>query len=132
MSRADAIRREMHDAVLLLGGEGGKADEQNHLAARLAGLPVTVVERLRWKKIRRIPADIADAVRDAVSAINRRAEAKANHDRLIWEARIEALDAFARHSSDPEFVRARAAGLVEWARMAGLSGRPVAPSEDEG
>jgi hypothetical protein len=126
MSRADSIRVEMRDAVKLLGSEGRNADEQNRVAARLTGLSVTTVERLRWRKIKRPFADITDAVRDAVTAYTQRAEARARHERNILTARLQSLAALADSPSDPEFYGARLAGVVEQARQLGLLDRPVA------
>lgn len=120
MSRVDAIRMEMAGAVRLLGEGGRNAAEENNRAARMTGLSIAVVERLRWKKLRRIPADVADAVRDAVNAANVKAEAKARHERQLFAAKMAALETYANSSTDPEFVRARAAGIVEQARRAGL------------
>lgn len=128
-ARANAIRLEMATAVRLIGGADDKAEAAIHKASQATGLSVAVVGRLRWKKIKRVPADIADAVREALEAVNRKAEARAEHDRAIFIARIDALDAFARNSSDPEFVRARAAGIVEQARRSGLLDRPLAEAD---
>ncbi len=103
MSRAEALQNEMAGAVRLLGSDGRNADEANTIASRMTGLPVTVIERLRWKKIKRPFADVTDAVRDAVAAFNRRAEAKARHERDILAARLQAIAALADSPSDPDF-----------------------------
>lgn len=50
MYRVEAIQAEMSSAVRVLGGDG-PAKEQNNRAARAARLPVTTIERLRWRKI---------------------------------------------------------------------------------
>lgn len=131
MSRAELIRGEMESGVRLLGSEGRSAAEQNYLASRLTGLPVTVIERLRWKKIRRIPADIADSVRDATAEFTRRAEARARHERNILTARLEAAAAIADSPSDPDFYRSQVAGIVEQARRYGLLDRPVAGDDQD-
>lgn len=60
MSRAEALQKEMAGAVRLLGSDGRTADEANTIASRMTGLPVTVIERLRWKKIKRPFADVTD------------------------------------------------------------------------
>src|SRR5690606_34842893 len=52
--RAELIVNEMASAVRVLGGEGS-ALAQNNAAARASRLPHTVIERLRWKKIKRVP-----------------------------------------------------------------------------
>lgn len=131
MSRAESIRIEMASGVRLLGSEGRSADEQNHLAARLSGLPVSVVERLRWKKIKRPFADVTDAIRDAVDRYNAKVEARERHERETLRTRIAALEAYADHSSDPEFLRAQAAGLIEQARRYGLLDSAVAEADPE-
>lgn len=129
--RAETIRVEMASAVRLLGDSGRSADEQNRLAARRAGLSVTVVERLRWKKIARIPADIADAVREALETHTRNQEARARHEARILAARLNGIAALADSSSDPDFYREHLAPVVEQAGRLGLLGSPVA-EPDEG
>ena len=104
MYRVDAIQMEMASAVRVLGG-CGPAKQQNNRAARAARLPVTVVERLRWKKIKRVPADIADAIREALERHNEEGLARARHDAFI--ARKEAEIMAARlHAVDPDFYGA--------------------------
>lgn len=125
MSRVESIRFEMSDAVRVLGEGGRTAGEQNHFAARKTGLPVTVIERLRWRKIVRIPADVADAVRDALDAATRRSEAHARHEARTLKRRVEALAALADSPSDPDFYGPRVAGVVEQARRIGLLDSPV-------
>lgn len=49
MYRVEAIQDEMASAVRFLGGTG-PAKEQNNKAARETRLPVTIIERLRWRK----------------------------------------------------------------------------------
>lgn len=87
MYRVDAIQSEMASAVRFLGGDG-PAKEQINAAARAARLPHTVIERLRWKKIKRIPADIADTVREAVARHNEEGLKRAQHEAFV--ARQEA------------------------------------------
>lgn len=99
--RAELIVNEMPSAVRVLGGEG-TALTQNNKAARAARLPHTVIERLRWKKIKRIPADIADAVREAVEKHNEESLSRAKHEAFI--ARQEAGILAARLLEiDPDF-----------------------------
>lgn len=88
--RAALIVDEMASAVRLLGGEGS-AKEQNSRAARAARLSHTVIERLRWKKFKRVPADIADAVREAVSTYSEESLSRAKHELEIERAKAEAL-----------------------------------------
>lgn len=92
MYRVEAIQNEMASAVRVLGGEG-PALAQNNKAARLARLPVTVVERLRWKKIKRIPADIADAVREALERHNEESLSRAKHEAFIARQQAAVLAA---------------------------------------
>ncbi len=96
--RAEAIQLEMASAVRVLGGSG-PALVQNNRAARAARLPITVVERLRWKKIKRIPADIADSVREALERYNEEGLARAKHEAFVarqqaalMAARLGAID----------------------------------------
>lgn len=128
--RAETIRVEMASAVRLLGEHGRNADEQNHLAARRAGLSVTVIERLRWKKIGRIPADIADTVREALAAHTRNQEAKARHEARILAARLNGIAALADSSSDPDFYREHLAPVVEQAGRLGLLDSAVAEPDE--
>lgn len=86
--RAETIQIEMASAVRFLGGEG-PAKEQITRAARAARLPHTVIERLRWRKIKRIPADIADAVREAVEKHNEEGLRRAKHEALMHRQRAE-------------------------------------------
>lgn len=97
--RAELIVNEMASAVRVLGGEG-PALAQNNTAARAARLSVTVVERLRWKKIRRVPADIADAVREALHRHNEESLSRAKHElfvahqaNAVMASRLAAIDA---------------------------------------
>lgn len=72
--------------------------------ALVARLPHTVVERLRWKKIKRVPADIADAIREAVERHNEESLSRAKHEAFM--ARQQAAVLAARLSEiDPDFYR---------------------------
>ena len=90
--RAELIVDEMASAVRFLGGDG-PALAQNNRAARAARLPHTVIERLRWKKIKRVPADIADAIREAVERQNEEGLSRARHEAFIERQRAEVLAA---------------------------------------
>lgn len=103
MCRVEAIQMEMASAVRFLGGDGPAKDQINR-AARATSLPHTVVERLRWKKIKRVPADIADAVRDAVARHNEESLARAKHELFIERQKSAALAARLR-SIDPDRYR---------------------------
>jgi len=101
--RSELIVSEMASAVRVLGGNG-PALEQINRAARVARLPHTVVERLRWKKIKRVPADIADAIREAVERHNEESLSRAKHEAFM--ARQQAAVLAARLSEiDPDFYR---------------------------
>ena len=101
MYRVEAIQLEMSSAVRLLGGDG-PAKESINKAARAARLPHTVIERLRWKKIKRVPADLADAIREAVERSNEESLSRAKHE--IFVARKQAGVLAARLSEiDPDF-----------------------------
>lgn len=90
MFRVEAIQDEMASAVRVLGGDGS-AKEQNHRAARAARLSITIIERLRWKKIKRVPADIADTVRDALAKHTEESLSRAKHELQIERAKAAAL-----------------------------------------
>lgn len=99
MLRAQLIQDEMATAVRFLGGNGS-AKEQIMRAARAAKLSATTIERLRWKKVKRVPADIADAIREAVERHNEEGLARAKHELFVAQqanavllARLSALDA---------------------------------------
>ncbi len=92
VSRCDAVRAEMASAVRLLGNEGATAKEQTYLASRRTGLSARLIERLRYRKIGRIAADVADAIREAVAAHQARQEALARHEIAILTARLQALE----------------------------------------
>jgi hypothetical protein len=99
--RAELIVTEMASAVRVLGGNG-PALEQINRAARVARLPHTVVERLRWKKIKRVPADIADAIREALERHNEESLSRAKHEAHIAQHRAEVLAARLMEI-DPDF-----------------------------
>lgn len=103
MLRAEAIASEMAEAVRLIGGDGS-AKEQISRAARSARLPLTVVERLRWKKIKRVPADIADAVREAVERHTEECQNRAEHE-LYLARRQNAALAARLAEIDPAYAR---------------------------
>ena len=101
--RSEMIVEEMASAVRFLGGDGS-AQAQNNRAARAARLSVTVIERLRWKKIKRIPADVADAVREAMHRHNEESLARAKHELAVERHRSATLLAYLE-ASDPDFYR---------------------------
>ncbi len=104
--RAELIQSEMASAVRLLGGDG-TAKEQITRAARSTGLPHTVIERLRWRKLKRVPADIADVVRESVEQHNEEGLRRAKHELFIAQQRNTAL--LARlEAIDPGLARAAA------------------------
>src|SRR5690606_38810820 len=80
MSRAEAVRLEVASAGPLLGGDAPTAKEQTIKAARASRLSARIIERLRYLKINRIAADVADTIRDAVSAQQAKQEALARHE----------------------------------------------------
>ena len=86
MYRVEVIQQEMASAVRVLGGNG-PAKEQITKASRVTGLTVTIIERLRWRKIKRVPADIADTVRAALERYDKETRSRAEH--LLWLAKIE-------------------------------------------
>lgn len=119
--RAELIVDEMASAVRLLGGNG-PALEQNNRAACAARLPITVVERLRWKKIKRIPADVADAVREALHRNNEESLARAKHELTVERQRSAALLAYLE-AGDADFYRPE---IDRLRREASVGGREAA------
>lgn len=109
MYRVEAIQNEMASAVRFLGGDG-PAKESINKAARAARLPHTVIERLRWKKIKRVPADLADAIRDAVSRHNEESLSRAKHELFVAQQANAALAARLLEI-DPDFYGPEAARL---------------------
>ena len=86
MYRVEVIQQEMASAVRVLGGNG-PAKEQITKASLATGLTVTIIERLRWRKIKRVPADIADTVRAALDRYDKETRSRAEH--LLWLAQQE-------------------------------------------
>lgn len=116
MYRVEAIRDEMSSAVRFLGGEGS-AKEAITKAAQAAKLSHTTIERLRWKKIKRVPADIADKIREAVARHQEEGLRRARHELLIAQqtnaaliAHLEAVDP-AFHSATIDALRRQASDL---------------------
>lgn len=66
--RVNLLKDEASELVRSLGGYKGTAKEQVLLAAAKTGLSPTQVERLRYKKIDRIYADVMDAIRTAMAS----------------------------------------------------------------
>lgn len=130
MQRVEAIRREMQSGVKLLGASGRNADEQNAIAARLSGLSVTVIERLRWKKIKRIHADVAEVIREAIDSYNTNKEARSRHERDILAAQLASFIGLANQSGDQEFYSSRVAHVVDQARRAGVPNCSLAEGKD--
>ena len=86
MYRVEVIQNEMASAVRVLGGDG-PAKEQISKASRITGLAVSMIERLRWKKIKRVPADVADTIREALERYDEETRSRAKH--LLWLAQQE-------------------------------------------
>lgn len=89
--RAELIVDEMSSAVRLLGGDG-PAKAQNTRVARLTGLSITTIERLRWKKIKRVPADIADAIREALAREEQEGLKRVKHELFLEQAKRVRLE----------------------------------------
>jgi hypothetical protein len=103
MYRVEAIQEEMASAVRVLGGDGS-AKEQINRAARAAHLPHTTIERLRWRKIKRVPADIADTIREALARQNEESLSRAKHELFVQQQQTAALRARLAEV-DPDFAR---------------------------
>jgi hypothetical protein len=103
MYRVEAIQDEMASAVRVLGGDGS-AKEQITKAARAARLSHTTIERLRWRKIKRVPADIADTIREALARHNEESLSRAKHELFIEQQKAAALRARLAEV-DPDFAR---------------------------
>lgn len=98
VAEVDAIRDEMAAGVRLLGGGPEViAKHANQRAARVTGLPIQTIERLRWRKIKRIPADVYLAVTSAMERHAQRIEQKARHDAAV-------LDALLAHAPNVDLV----------------------------
>lgn len=109
---SDTIRDEMADAVRVLGGDG-HAKVASLKAARACGLSVSVVERLRYRKIARIPADVADAVREALLRHVEAEEARARHEAAILRARLARYPHLDREASGAQRASAGSAGAED-------------------
>lgn len=122
--RAELIVDEMASAVRFLGGDGPALTQINR-AALATRLSHTVIERLRWRKIKRVPADIADAIREAVERHNEESLSRAKHEAFIERQRASVLAARLMEI-DPDFLRADADALRRTAdslgRVTGLHG----------
>ena len=112
VSRSDAVRLEMASAVRVLGSDGSTAKEETYLAARKTGLSSRLIERLRYRKITRIAADVADIIREAIAAHQAKQEALARHEIAILTARLQALETRFR-TVDEDFFSADVAPGVE-------------------
>lgn len=99
--RSELIVSEMASAVRVLGGNGSALEQVNR-AARAARLSHTVIERLRWKKIKRVPADIADCIREAVERHNEESLSRAKHEAYM-ASRKAAVLAARLMEIDPDF-----------------------------
>ncbi|ORE94123.1 hypothetical protein ATO13_08616 [Stappia sp. 22II-S9-Z10] len=81
------IRDQMaHDVREIGGGSDVVAKIANLRAARLTGLTVATIENLRWRKVKRVPADVYVAVCAAKARHDARIEALAHHDATIIAA----------------------------------------------
>src|SRR5690348_15379695 len=99
--RAELIELEMASAVRVLGGDG-PALVQNNRAARAARQPVTVIERLRWKTIKRVRADIAERIREPLERHNEGSLSRARQE--VFIAKQQAAVMAARLAEvDPDF-----------------------------
>lgn len=65
--RVELVREEAERIVRLLGGTTGSAKEQVAQAAAKTGLSHTQIERLRYRKVERIYADIMDCLRTVMA-----------------------------------------------------------------
>lgn len=99
--RAELVTDEMAAAVRFLGGDG-PAKQQIRRAAQAAKLPVTVIERLRWKKVKRPFADIVDQIREAVERHNEESLARAKHEAFIAKQQAQVMAARLAEI-DPDF-----------------------------
>jgi hypothetical protein len=111
MYRVEAIQEEMASAVRVLGGDGS-AKEQINRAARAAHLSHTTIERLRWRKIKRVPADLADTIREALARTKEESLSRAKHELFIQQQEAAALRARLAEV-DPEYARSFP-GLDRW------------------
>ena len=109
---AERVAEEMAAAVRLLGaetgglrtGESGRSVKAEiSRAARASGLGPGLVKRLRYREVRRVPADVAEAVRAALARHDgrrqRRAEAATRHELFFLRKRLERIER--RHLPKP-------------------------------
>lgn len=107
LSAVQTIRLEMQEKVRRLAmpcepGEGVKSCLRR--VSRLTGLDQGEVKRIWYGEWRRIPADIADRIREATEAHERRLD----QELAALRQRHAALYGLAHHGADPEFYRGRA------------------------
>ena len=119
MPSATSIQNEMVSALDLLGGNGS-AKERVRKASRATGLTPDQVNRLRWRKVKTIPAHIADTIRAAVENHNARGLARAEHEIAIAQHRA-AIMAARLAAIDPDFFGAEIDGLRRQSASLGLS-----------
>lgn len=115
MSTAECVADELQGKVKRLAfpaqpGESIKGCLNR--VARRAGVTTTEAKRLWYREWRRVPADVADRVRDAVERHERQLE----QDFPALKARFWALT---HGSSDPEFYLQRCAEAYPPADLAG-------------
>ena len=130
VSRSDAVRLEMASAVRVLGSNGSTAKEQTYLAARKTGLSARLIERLRYRKIARVAADVADIIREAIAAHQAKQEALARHEITILTARLQALETRFR-TVDEDFHCPDVAPGIEPAGRVGFVDSALADGDDE-
>ena len=130
VSRSDAVRVEMASAVRVLGSDGSTAKEQTYLAARKTGLSARLIERLRYRKIARVAADVADIIREAIAAHQAKQEALARHEIAILTARLQALETRFR-TVDEDFHCPDVAPGIEPAGRVGFVDSALADGDDE-
>ncbi len=130
VSRSDAVRLEMASAVRVLGSDGSTAKEETYLAARKTGLSARLIERLRYRKITRVAADVADVIREAIAAHQAKQEALARHEITILTARLQALETRFR-TVDEDFHCPDVAPGIEPAGRVGFVDSAVADGDDE-
>jgi hypothetical protein len=131
MSRVDAVRVEMASAVRLLGGEAATTKEATWLASRKTGLPARLIERLRYRKITRIAADVADTIREAIAAQQAKQEALARHEIAVLSARLGALES-RFETVDPDFYGGEALPALQSIRTNSLLVGPRPSTTTEG
>ena len=131
VSRSDAVRLEMASAVRVLGSDGSTAKEQTYLAARKTGLSSRLIERLRYRKITRIAADVADTIREAIAAHQAKQEALARHEICILTARLQALET-RLETTDPDFFGGEALPALQSLRGPGALAGPDASRKAQG